>query len=70
MDTVNDDKASKSDARARVLHNYPEWARIEVNTVEGTHITAEITARRLNGTSDTQSGTFDSLLVILSQNFR
>jgi hypothetical protein len=38
---------------------YPERARIEVNAVEGTQITAEITTRRLNGTSDTQSGTFD-----------
>jgi hypothetical protein len=38
---------------------YPERARIEVNAVEGTQITAEITVRRLNGTSNTQSGTFD-----------
>ena len=38
---------------------FPEWARIEVNAVEGTLITVEITARRLNGTSDTQSATFD-----------
>ena len=38
---------------------YPERARIEVNAVEGTQVTAEITARRLNGTTTTQSGTFD-----------
>ena len=38
---------------------YPSWVRIDVTNIQGTSITATLTVERLNGTSDTDSGTFD-----------
>ena len=39
--------------------NFPNWVRIDVTNIQGTSITATLTVERLNGTSDTNSGTFD-----------
>jgi len=40
-------------------NEYPKWARIEITNIQGTSITADLTVERLDGTSDTNSGTFD-----------
>jgi len=39
--------------------SYPEWVRLEVTNIQGTGITADLTIKRRDGTSDTNSGTFD-----------
>lgn len=40
-------------------NNYPKRVRIEVTSIQGTSITADLTVERLDGTSDTNSGTFN-----------
>lgn len=40
-------------------NEYPKWVRIEITNIQGTSITADLTVERLDGTSDTNSGTFD-----------
>jgi hypothetical protein len=39
--------------------NYPNWVKIDVTNIQGTSITADLTVERRDGTSDTNSGTFD-----------
>jgi len=41
------------------LDGYPKWVRIDITNVQGTSITADLKVERLDGTSDTNSGTFD-----------
>jgi hypothetical protein len=41
------------------LDTYPQWIRIEIITIQGTSITADLTIERLDGSSDTNSGTFN-----------
>lgn len=38
---------------------FPEWIRIEIKNVQGTGITADVIVERLDGSSNTSSGTFD-----------
>ena len=39
--------------------SYPEWVRIEITNVQGMSITADLITERLDGSSDTNSGTFN-----------
>ena len=41
------------------LDEYPKWVRIEITNIQGTSIAADLTVERLDGTSDTNSGTFN-----------
>ena len=40
-------------------NTYPKWMKIEITNIQGTSITADLTVERLDGTSDTNSGTFN-----------
>ena len=38
---------------------YPKWIKIEITNIQGTKITADLTGERLDGKSETNSGTYD-----------
>lgn len=38
---------------------YPTWIKIEITNIQGTKITADLTGERLDGKSETNSGTYD-----------